>query len=228
MRQQIIIQTTGAGDFLQSDHQDRRFWPVSAGVESTDTDAGAIPPNRAQRRQAVRDSRKVHTFARKPKPIMSNAIELVTLRASRLTDAERAQVLQGAHAAFKAMREGVASQEQWAHLSDLVCAANAIERQGVVRGIHEHLATAGSALDAVWQRVQAGVRGSAWGRCTTLYFDEIRAIDDALFLHDHQLQQLAVSEYHAALKTALRDPRAITSTHPDPASENQPVQETLL
>ncbi|WP_372826500.1 hypothetical protein [Polaromonas sp.] len=185
--------------------------------------------NRAQRRQAKRATRKVHAFARRPKPIMANAIEVVTLRATRLTDTERGQVLQGAQAAFKALREGVATQEQWVHLSDLVCAANAIETQGVVRGIHEHLAAAGNALDAVWRRVQAGARGSDWGRCTTLYFDEIGALDTALFLHDHQLQQLAVSEYHAALRTAKRDPRATAATATMAAdSLPVPVQENLL
>ncbi len=186
-----------------------------------------VPANRAQRR-AARKTRKLQTRARQPRPLIANAMELVTLRATRLTADERGRVMEPAHAGLKAMREGVATADHWGMLSELVSVAKAIEAQGIVRGIHEHLAAAEGALDAVWHRVQAGVRGSAWARCTTLYFNEIEALDTALFLHDHQLQQLAVSEYHAALAKTKRDPRAGTPAAPASYPAPLPTQEQLL
>jgi hypothetical protein len=185
--------------------------------------------NRAGRRAALK-SRKLQARAkRKPKLIMANAMDVVKSRAARLTDAERANVMLPAQNGFKALREGVATLGQWQAVSSAVSVARAIEAQGIVRGIHEHLAAADSTLDAVWHRVQDGVRGSAWGRCTTLYFDEIAALDTALFLHDHQLQQLALSEFHSAVELARRDVRAAGGTEVQtPAPLSSPTQERLL
>jgi hypothetical protein len=185
-------------------------------------------PNRAQRRAALK-SRKLQTRARQPRLIMANAMDVVKSRAARLTDAERANVMLPAKSGFKALREGVATLGQWQAVSSAVSVARAIEAQGIVRGIHEHLAAADCALDAVWHRVQDGVRGSAWGRCTTLYFDEIAALETALFLHDHQLQQLALSEFHSAVELARRDVRAAGGTEvPTPTHLPSPTQERLL
>lgn len=184
-----------------------------------------LQPNRAQRRQALK-SRKLQARAkRQPKLIMANAMDVVKSRAARLTDAERANVMLPAQSGFKALREGVATLSQWQAVSSAVSVARAIEAQGIVRGIHEHLAAADNALDAVWHRIQDGVRGSAWGRCTTLYFDEIAALDTALFLHEHQLQQLALSEFHQAVDMARRDVRAAggieVAATPTPVSSTQ-------
>ncbi len=222
MTKQNIIQVTGSADYLSAENGDRRFWPVNL---EADKNQG----NREQRRQAAREARRTPPAPRRYVPI-TNAMEYVTLRATALTQAERVAMLQPARDGFKALREGVATYLQWAHVAGAVAVALAIEEQGKIHGLKEHLQAADQALAAVCKRVQDGVSGSSWGRCTTLYFDEIAALREALHLHDFQLKRLAVSELRAAIEKARLDVRALGGQEITPTAESQPehIQEKLL
>ena len=86
-------------------------------------------------------------------------------RAAKPPASDIEQVLDVLHAAHKALREGVATEQQWSVLAGCLDVALAIERQGVVRGLQEHLASAEKALQAVHDRANA----TATWRATPLH-----------------------------------------------------------
>lgn len=110
------------------------------------------------------------------------------------------EVLAVTHVAAKAMREGVATRHQWELLAGMHELANVIEKQGIVTGLHEHLASAGAALDAIYARANTS---DGW-RPTALHFYELDAINTLLKLHEFQLKQLGRSEYFNAVDTAVK------------------------
>ena len=160
--------------------------------------AAAPTMNRAQRRQADRAS--VTQFSL---PTMNAALR----RATRLTARERALVMDPTRAGVAALRQGVATYEQWAYVCSAIQVGLAIEAQGIVRGLQAHMQAADQALQAVYARVTAPAEGPTWGRATALRFDELEAITDAVDLHDWQLQQLAAKEFHRAVKLAEKSIR---------------------
>ena len=114
--------------------------------------------------------------------------------ATRLTAAERATVMTPLRAAADRMRRGQASDDDWAVLTGSLLMAQSIERQGVVRGLAEHLASIDRALVTIEARAtQAG----PW-RSPTLHFDELDAIYLLLDLHEFQLEQLSYGEFRRA------------------------------
>jgi hypothetical protein len=184
-------------------------------------------PNRALRRQQQRMQAKSRQPRRRPL-INANAHNTAILQATRLTAKERADLLQPARDGFKALREGVATHLQWVAVNTLIAIAMAIEEQGVIRGMHEHFTAADRAIDAVWSRVQNAEGGPSWGRRTTLYFDEISALSEAIHLHEEQLKVLATSELYAATALAMKRTRAIGGQVVRTAAEVEQIQECLI
>jgi hypothetical protein len=190
--------------------------------------------NRRLRRELQRAERTAARPRRAPKPIALNAVQMAKMRATRLTDTERAELLRPAHEGFRALREGVATFAQWAAVNTVVHIAQAIEDQGVIRGMREHFAAGDLALEAVCKRVQQAEGGPSWGHRTTLYFDEIAAIRELIHLHDEQLKVLSAGELHAATKGAERaviaaGGRVLKSIPDNPAAPDvAPTQEKLL
>lgn len=185
--------------------------------------------NRAVRRQLMKIERRRPTRIPQRRVEQDN-MHLAKLHATCLTEAERTDALTSARDGFRALREGVATYRQWAHVSTLVTVALAIEDQGVIRGMREHFLAAERAIDAVFRRVQDAPGGPTWGRSTTLYFQEIEALREAVHLHDEQLRVLSAAEIHAAVRAAERNVLAVggqvlTAT---PLPTPQPVQEKLL
>ena len=136
---------------------------------------------------------------RKPRWIaQTDTMALACRRASLVTEAELQDVMQPLQAAFKAMREGVATEWQWSHLASSVNAALAIERFGVVKGMHEHLRAADLALQGIYRRAMTKCE---W-HSTPLYYFELDALDTAINLHKFQLTQLSRGEVIRALDYA--------------------------
>lgn len=126
-----------------------------------------------------------------PRPVARDPIQLAMRRASKIPPQEIAAVMAPIKEAFTAMREGVATESQWVILASSVELALQVERQGVVRGVAGHLTAAEAALAAIKHRAME--RG-AW-RPTSLYWQEIEALDVFVPIHKHQLDHLSEGEW---------------------------------
>ena len=131
---------------------------------------------------------------------LANPDTLVLARhgAARLTPAEIDQAAQAMRACAKALREGTATRLQWSILAGSLDVSLAIERLGVVRGLHEQLASADRALRAIHARATPG---AAW-LPPTLHYDELDAINAFVALYVFQVRQLARGELAQAIKSA--------------------------
>jgi hypothetical protein len=119
-------------------------------------------------------------------------------RVTRYTDAELEEILQPLRVSLKALREGVATELQWGVLCTAVVVAQAIERQGIVRGLREHLASAERALEAIGRRA---METGAWA-AVPLHLQEIDVLDELVDLHTHQLRLLSAAEVVNATREA--------------------------
>lgn len=140
--------------------------------------------------------------AYRPRPVTADTMVLALNRAAKPAPADRAEVLGMLRQANTALREGVATEQQWAIAAGAVSVALAIERQGIVRGLMEHLVTAGKALEAIYDRAMRN-GGGRWVR-VTLYYQELDALHTFMDLHAFQLNQLGRAEFLAAIDRAQR------------------------
>ena len=112
------------------------------------------------------------------------------------------QLLRPTRPALVALREGVATEQQWHTLASAVVTALAIDGRGVVRGMRGHLVLAEQALAGI--RLRAMDTGT-W--CPTpLYLQEIDDVTEALRLHEYQLEQMGATRIARALRAIA--PRA--------------------
>ena len=136
---------------------------------------------------------------RKPRqvrwPESRDTLRKALLRAGRLMPHEVDERMAPLLVSHKALREGVATLQQWAGVASAVAVGLAIEKQGVVRGKREDLRLADFALRDIKQRSLA--RG-AW-KPSMLSFEELDDIKEAVEYHRFQLQQLSAQEYHQAV-----------------------------
>lgn len=130
---------------------------------------------------------------RQPRPVRANTMLLARLQTARLTDAEVAETMHAPRTCAARIREGVATEDQHTVLYTVLRIAQGIEASGIVRGLHEHLASAIQAMDAIRARALAS---GAW-RSTALYHYELDAINTALDLHEFQLRQVSAGELRA-------------------------------
>lgn len=136
---------------------------------------------------------------RKPRYVSRDPMRLATNVATKLTPAEIATTIDPLRLAARHLREGVATEREWALLASAVNVAGAVERQGVVRGLAEHLAQAETALNAISRRALAS---GEW-KPTALYWQEIEHVNTLVDLHEYQLQQLSYGEAHRATLSAV-------------------------
>lgn len=131
----------------------------------------------------------------------ANPIALAMRRASLIPQAEINEVMAPIEASFRAMREGVATEDQWCVLAGGVELALSIERTGVgaITGTLGHLQAAETALAEIARRAR---RPDGW-KPTPLYWQEIEHLDTFTLLHKTQLEQLSEGEFHKAHKHAV-------------------------
>jgi len=141
---------------------------------------------------------------RRPGRISPNPIALARNNATRLTPAEISKAITPLRAAARALREGVATEWEWSVVASAMNVAQVIERQGVVRGLVEHLHSAELALQAIQQRAMSG---GAW-QATALYYQELDHITEAVDLHEFQMQQLSYGEFRRAVVRAEAEIRS--------------------
>jgi hypothetical protein len=130
-----------------------------------------------------------------------NTLAIAASRASKLSHEQLEGILQPLHEAHKALREGVATRTQWAIAASAVEVALGIEKQGVVRGLREHLKTAEQCLHAVQLRALAT---GSW-KAPTHYFYELESIAEAVRLHTYQLEQLSEGEVRTVIRRAVAE-----------------------
>jgi hypothetical protein len=160
----------------------------------------------------------------RPRVIARNPITVAMRRASKIPADEVATVMLPIAESFTAMREGVATEPQWLILAGSVELALAIERQGVVRGVAGHLTAAEAALAAIKHRAME--RG-AW-RSTSLYWQEIEALDTFLAIHKYQLENLSEGEWQRAANQAEAVVRSAGGQVVDIRELQSPEQLSLL
>lgn len=136
---------------------------------------------------------------RKPRPTARSPFTTALFRAARLSQAEIASTIGPARECFTRLREGVATEDQHTVLHTILRIAQGIEESGIVRGLHEHIASALQAMDAIRARALAS---GAW-RPTALHYYELEAITTMLDLHEYQLRQLSAGELTAIARKLI-------------------------
>ena len=141
--------------------------------------------------------------AYRPRPVTAHTMTLALHYAAKPAAADRREVLGILSSAIQALREGVATEHQWSIAAGSVTVAQAIERQGIVRGLQGHLKAAEEALQGIYDRaLRTG--GGRWVR-VTLYFYEIEALNDLVWLLTLQVSKLSRAEFLAAIDAAQKD-----------------------
>ena len=140
--------------------------------------------------------------AYRPKPVSLDTLSVASHFAAKPSKQDREEVLRPLRDAVKALREGVATELQWSIAAGGVSVAQAIERQGIVRGLHEHIKTTEKVLQNIYDRALC-IGGGRYIRAT-LYFNEIDTLSDFLELHTFQVNQLGRAEMLAAIDEAQR------------------------
>ena len=128
-------------------------------------------------------------------PTMARARRAV----AKLTAPEIADIMTPLQQCEKHLREGVATEEQVLVLSTAIRIALAIEEQGIVRGLRNHLQPALDALEAIHTRANATGR---WVP-TALWFYELDAVRVGLEMFGHQLPRLSARELHQAVRKVI-------------------------
>jgi len=131
-------------------------------------------------------------------PACSGTISRAILNATRLTATEIEQVLEPVEAGVTAMRQGQGATDDWSTIASACTVALTIEEQGVVRGLRGHLQAIDTALQSIAKRCHTA---NGWQR-TALYFHEIDALNDLVFLYRHQLEALSAAEFRRAVSLA--------------------------
>ena len=132
----------------------------------------------------------------------TDAIGLAIHGAALLADHERARILQPLQAAFTKLRQGVGCDADWAQLASAMNVAQAIEHQGVVRGLHEHLRHAELTLQTMHRRAEEDT-GSRYPYA--MHLAEIESLHTAVDLHAFQLSKLSHAEYRRACQYAFAE-----------------------
>lgn len=159
----------------------------------------------------------------------STPLMLATHYAAKHDAEELQHIMQPIKDAFTAIRTGVASELHWSHLYSSVAVAKAIERQGVVRGLHEHQQAALAALQAIYSRAMDVSGHVGTWTATPLYFQELEALQTHVELYEFQVGNLSRGEFRSAIKTATGQ---VSSQHgitvlANPCPPRQGVQTAL-
>lgn len=140
-------------------------------------------------------SKKPHKRYR-PRVVTLDTISLAMRRARLIPKAEIDEAMAPIDSSFRAMREGVATEDQWCVLAGSVELALSIEhtRVGTITGVRGHLHAAETALAEIARRARTT---GAW-RPVPMHLQEIEHLDTFLLLHQAQLEQMSEGEWRQA------------------------------
>jgi hypothetical protein len=132
-----------------------------------------------------------------PKHLVPNTLGMVLDNIVTLTPHQRAELLAPTQLALEAFRTGRGDRAAWMNLADAFNVAEVLTELAIASDHGDTFRQAQAALAAVHERVEAG--GSF-----TLRGPELVALDDAVFLHDVQLQHVSQGELQQAVETVKR------------------------
>jgi hypothetical protein len=144
--------------------------------------------------------RKASRAKRQARTLDYDLISKVLDNVGRLTPSEVAQAITPMRAAMLALKRRTATELDWMWLVTCAQVGMSIERQGVVRGLAQHLQDALDVCSTIADR--AHTSGQWCSPC--LRGDEIETLDTAIDLHEYQLQQLSYGEYTQACERARK------------------------
>ncbi len=136
--------------------------------------------------------------AYRPRQILVNTLEVALHHAAKPARADRVEVLGLLGKSIQALCAGVATEQDWSIAAGAVAVAKAVERQGIVRGLYEHLAHAEEALQAIYDRCRLQ---AMWLR-PILTIQEVDALRLLQELHTFQIDNLGRAEFLAAIDAA--------------------------
>lgn len=136
--------------------------------------------------------------AYRPRQIVVNTLEVALHNAAKPARSDRAEVLGLLGKSIQALCAGVATEHDWSIAAGSVSVAKAVENQGIVRGLQEHLDSAERALQAIYDRCRTH---TMWLR-PTLTIQEVDALRLLQELHTFQLENLGRAEFLAAIDAA--------------------------
>lgn len=123
--------------------------------------------------------------------LCSNPVALAMAQAAKPTAGDLDAVLAPITHALAHLRQGVATETEWATLRANVVVSLAIEQHGVVRGLSGHLQAASQALHHIGLR---GLASGAWCPPPPPHMQEIEQLNDWLWLYREQLSRLSRGE----------------------------------
>lgn len=138
-----------------------------------------------------------HTADRR---IVYNALDIAKSNAKKLSVAECNDLIALFLGSTEALREGVATEQDWCVVAIQLAVATEIEAQGKVRGMQGHFLVIKNLVQKIYDRAtQTGI----W-KCTSLNFIELDALSLLIDLHKFQIKQLSRSEYLSAVNKLRR------------------------
>ncbi|MET3371229.1 hypothetical protein ABIC89_000262 [Variovorax boronicumulans] len=133
-----------------------------------------------------------------------NLVHVARARASRMARPQRDQIMTPLRDALAALRRGVATEFEWAQAVTAVNLGDAIESQGVVRGLGGHFKLIDLALLEIGKRARSV---GSW-RPPALYYEERDLLDMLVDLHGHQVRSLSFGELSRARDKAIVQTRS--------------------
>ncbi len=142
---------------------------------------------------------------RQPRTRVQNPVRLAAWQAARLSSHQVEAIMAPLCRAFTALREGVATELQWAHLVSALNIADSISLTSPVRGTRGHITPAQHALDGFMRRA---TQASGEWLPTELYLEERDLIRDALDVYQALLRHITRADFQRAEDHAVADVRS--------------------
>lgn len=139
---------------------------------------------------------------RQPRTRVQSPLRLAAWQAALLSAHQVNTIMQPLRDAFRAMREGVATELQWAYLVSAMNIADSISLTSPVRGTRGHIVPAQHALNGYMRRA---IQPRGEWLATDLYIEESELIRDALDVYHHLLQHITRGDFQRAEAHALAD-----------------------
>lgn len=138
-------------------------------------------------------------FFRSRRKLQDNPFFKINCHHTLLTAQEVEDTMQPLRQGFDLMRAGVATYDHYVVVYTIFRIASEIEKQGVVRGLAEHIQQTLQACDSYYGRC---MRADVWTP-HELEFAELDAMTNMIELHEFQLKQLTAGEMHEAARKLI-------------------------